>query len=90
MNTASAPLTASARSVVKDEPPGGGVGGDHLLEARLVDRHLAFLQARDLAFVLVDAGDFDAEFGKAGAGNQADIAAADHRNAHSKTPARRN
>ncbi len=72
------------------EAPGGRVAGDDLVEARLVDRDLASLQARDLAVVLVDAGDFDAEFGKARARNQADIAGADDRNAHSENSTRRN
>ena len=58
------------------------VVGDQLVEARLVDRDLAALQALDLAGVLVDADHVVAEIGKAGAGDQADIARADHRNLH--------
>ena len=64
------------------QPPGLHVGGDQIVEARLVDRHLAALERRDLAGVLVDAGDVMAEIGKAGPGNEADIAGADHRDAH--------
>ncbi len=40
------------------------------------------LEARDLALVLVDADDLDAELGKTGAGDQPDIAGADHGNTH--------
>ena len=40
------------------------------------------LQRGDLVGVLVDAGDVVAEIGKAGAGDQADIAGTDHRYAH--------
>ena len=76
---------APARSVVKSSRPGLDVGGDQLVEARLVDRDLAALQRRDLAGVLVDAGDVVAEIGKAGAGHKADIAGADHCDAHEKT-----
>ena len=64
------------------QPPRAHVGGDQIVEAGLVDRHLAALQRRDLAGVLVDAGDVVAEIGKAGPGNEADIAGADHRDAH--------
>ena len=82
MNTASASATGAFSSVAKLKPPGLHVGGDQIVEARLVDRHLAALQRRDLAGVLVDAGDVMAEIGKAGPGNEADIAGADHRDAH--------
>ena len=74
---------------MKRQPAGRGVGGDDLLEAGLVDRHLAALEPGDLARVLVDAGDLDAEFGKAGAGDEPDITRADHRNAHDLTPVER-
>ena len=50
------------------------VVGDDLGEARLEDRDLAALQGRDLARVLVDAGDDMAEVGETGAGHQAHIA----------------
>ena len=45
-----------------------------LVEAGLVDRHLALEQAGDLALLLVDADDVMAELGEAGAGHQSDIA----------------
>src|SRR5436853_3100489 len=64
------------------EAPAADVALDQLVEARLEDRHLALLQRRDLPSVLVDAGHVVAEIGKARAGNQADIARADHRDAH--------
>ena len=66
----------------KAQAPGLHVGGDQIVEARLVDRHLAALQRRDLVGVLVDAGDVMAEIGKAGPRNEADVAGADHCNAH--------
>ena len=55
---------------------------DELVEARFEDRDFALLQTRDLALVLVDAGDDMAEVGEACAGDEADIAGADHGNAH--------
>jgi len=61
---------------------GGDVAGDQIVQAGLVDRNFAALQPLDLAGVLVDASDVHAEFRKAGAGDQADIARADHRYAH--------
>ena len=54
------------------------IGGDELLETRLVDRDLAGLQPGDLRRVLVDADDVVAKFRQAGAGHQADIAGPDH------------
>jgi hypothetical protein len=44
---------------------------------------LAALEAGDLAGVVVDADHIGAELRKTGAGNQTDIAGANHRNAHS-------
>ena len=61
------------------QPLGLDVGRHQRVEPGLEDRHLAAPQRRDLAGVLVDAGDLVAEIGKAGAGYQADIAGADHR-----------
>ena len=72
---------------MKAQPPGLHVGGDQFVEARLVDRHLAALQRLDLGRVLIDADDVVAEIGKAGARNEADIARADHCNAHLVFPA---
>jgi hypothetical protein len=70
------------------EPAGRLVDRDELVEARLVDRHLAALQPRDLVGVLVDAGDRHAEFGEAGPRDEPDIARADHRYTHQPTPFR--
>ena len=82
MNTASA-LAHRLRQVGGEgQPACAHVAGDQLVEPRLVDRHLAALERRDLAGVLVDADHVVAEIGKAGAGNEADIAGADHRDAH--------
>ena len=88
MNTASAPATAAGRSVVKARRPACALRGDQIVEAGLEDRDLAAAQPRDLARVLVDAGDVDAELGEAGAGDQADIAGADHGDAHGVRPPR--
>ena len=55
---------------------------DDVLEPRLEDRNLPALQRLDLARVLVDAGHDMAEIGKARPGNQADIAATNHRKPH--------
>ena len=70
--------------VGKFQPPGAGIGGDQVGEARLVDRHLAARERADLFGVLVDAGHVVAEIGEAGPGNEADITGADHGNAHAK------
>ena len=51
--------------------------GDQLLEAGLVDRDLAALEALDLVGVDVDAPDLVAELGEAGRGDEADVAGAD-------------
>ena len=53
----SAPATPAFTSVVKRQAPFGGVVGDQLVEARLVDRHLAALEAFDLLRVEIAAGD---------------------------------
>jgi len=58
------------------------VGGDQVVQPGLVDRHLAALERGDLGLILVDTGHFVAEVGEAGPGNEADIAGADHGNAH--------
>ena len=50
---------------------------DELLEAGLVDRDLAVLEARDLVGVDVDAVDVVAELGEARRGDEADVAGAD-------------
>ena len=66
----------------EEEPLLAHVLGNQLGEARLVDRHLASRQGGDLVGVLVDAGHDVAEVGKAGAGDEADVAGTDHGNAH--------
>ena len=56
------------------EAPGFDVAFDVSLEARLVDRYLAFIQASNLVLVDVVTDDVVAHFGHAGTGNKADIA----------------
>ena len=85
MNTASASRTASAASVAKNSRPSRDVARDQV-QPRLEDRHHARLRAGDLAVVLVDAGDDVAEVGETGPGHEPDIARADHRDAHPKSP----
>ena len=41
------------------------VVGDHLVQTGLIDRHHVFVQQLNLAGVLIDASDIDAEFRKA-------------------------
>ena len=82
MNTASAPFDASGEVGREGQPPALGIGLDQRLEPRLPDRHPAGIQAVDLRRVLVDAADAMAEIGKAGPGNEPDIAGADHRDTH--------
>ena len=82
MNTASAPADRRVQIGREAQPPGRGVVGHQLLEAGLVDRDLAAAEPLDLIGILIDASHRDAEFRKTGAGNQADIAGADHRYAH--------
>ena len=50
--------------------------------ARLENRNLAPAQSRDLAGILVHAGDLVAEIREAGAGHQPHIARANHGNPH--------
>ena len=68
--------------VGEDEAPGAAIGVDDLVEARLEDRNLALLQARNLVQVLVDASDIDAELGKARARDQPDVTGSDHCDTH--------
>ena len=44
------------------------------------------LRSLDAARVVIDAEDVEAEFGKAGAENETDIAGTDHRDLHALTP----
>ena len=55
-----------------------GVPLEHEVEARLVDRHLARLQALDPLREDVANHDLVAELGEAGAGHEADVAGAEH------------
>ena len=55
-----------------------GVARQQLLQAGLVDRHLAAPQALDLGGVDVHAPHVAAELGEAGRGHQPDVAGADH------------
>ena len=64
------------------QPARARIVGDQVIKAGLIDRHLAAAQRRDLCLVLVDADNLVPEVGKASAGNKADIAGADHGNAH--------
>ena len=71
------------------QPPGLDVGGDQLFQARLEDRHPALGEGGELSRVGLDHRDLGAELGEAGAGDEADIAAADHGYAHGQSPFRR-
>src|SRR5690242_4483229 len=53
-----------------------------LFEARLVDRHLAAVQHRDLFGIVIDADHFVAEVAKDASSHQADIARSNHANIH--------
>ena len=67
---------------MKAQPAGLDVGGDELFQARFVDRHAAVEQRGEPVRVGLDDGDLGAELGEAGAGDEADITAADHCDAH--------
>ncbi|MNT05647.1 hypothetical protein D3C72_1402750 [compost metagenome] len=69
----------------KRQAAGGPVALDQLLQARLVDRHPACVKQRDLLLVQVQAEHVVAEFRQAGAGDQADIAATDNCDFHSRS-----
>ena len=71
-----------SRLAANCEPPLPHVGFDELGEARLENRNFAAIERRDPPGILVDAGHVVTEIGKAGAGNKADIAGADHGHAH--------
>ena len=68
------------------ETPLAGVRSHEILEARLVDRHLAAAERRDLLIVFVDTGNFVTKIGQTCSGNQPNIASADHRNTHRSAP----
>src|SRR6185295_13725715 len=50
------------------------------------DRNCAAAELGDLGRVVVDTGDLVSEVGKAGAGDEPDIACADHGNTHKTSP----
>ena len=58
------------------------LGTFHFGQPGLVDRNLALFEPVDLILVDVDAGDVVAAVGEAGAGDQADVAGADHDDFH--------
>src|SRR5437867_502138 len=65
-----------------------GIGFDEGFQAWFEDGDLAFLEALDLVFILIDADDLHTELGEAGSRHQADIARSDHGNTHELTPPR--
>src|ERR1700722_13291004 len=69
------------------EPVLSDVRAHQGFEPRLVDRYRALFQGIDAAGILVDAGDVVAEIGKAGTGNNSDIAGSYHDNLHRKVSA---
>ena len=66
----------------KRQPRRPHIGGHQRLEPRLVDRHLAAPQPRNLCRIGVDTSHRHAEFGKTRPRNQAHIPRPDHCNAH--------
>ena len=68
------------------QTPRSDVARDEIGEPRLVDRHLAGAQARDLVGVLVDAADHVPEIREARARDQPDISRPDDRNLHETSP----
>jgi hypothetical protein len=75
-----------ARKLAAEFQPGGAhIGTDHVVQPGLVNRHFAAQKGGDLRFILVDANDLVAEIGETGAGNKANVAGADHGNAHVKS-----
>jgi hypothetical protein len=73
-------ITSERVGQVRGEVQPGDVAREQLLQAGLVDRHLAAAQTLDLGSVYVHAPDLAAELGEAGCGDQPDIAGADHAN----------
>ena len=64
------------------EPPGRDVLRHQLVETGFVDRHASFVECGQLVGIDLHDRDVGAEFGEAGAGDEADVAAADHSDAH--------
>jgi len=69
--------------------PGSDVARDIGIQPGFENRDLALFQAVDLAFVLIDTGNVDAEFREARPGHKPDIAGSDHCNAHDESPLRK-
>ena len=76
------PVDRGGQVAGEGEAAGRDVVGHQLLQARFVDRHFAVAQRGELSRIGLDHRDLGAEFGEAGAGYQADIAATDHRDTH--------
>ena len=76
--------TPSAVLLVKVKPAGGDVFLHQFLQARLVNGDAAGLEQFDLGRVVIHADDLVADFGEAGAGDQADVAGADDGQFHGR------
>ena len=61
---------------------GLGVALDQRIQPGLVDRNLAAVQPLDLAGIDIDTDDMVARIRQTGAGDQADVAGAENRDAH--------
>ena len=70
---------------LEGQAAGADVSRDDLVQARLEDRNLAGAQGCDFFLLLVDADDVVSELRQAGTRDKADIARADHRDAHCLT-----
>jgi len=68
----------------KGQPPRLDVLGHQRVETRFIDRHFSLLEPLDLVCIFVDAHNVVPEIGKTHAGDQADIARANHGNFHVK------
>ena len=84
MNETSVAATAAAASVVARRPAGGDGLGDDAVDLLLDDRRAAGVEHRDLVGGDIDAHHLMPEGGKAGAGDGADIADAEDRDAHGR------
>ena len=82
MNTISEARTAVCRSVVNVRRSSRSLRTTSLLEAGLVDGHLAVLERPDLRLVFIDAGDGVSVFGEARTQDEPDIAGADDGDFH--------
>ena len=71
---------------MKRRRPAADVALDQRVEAGLVDRHAARVQHRDLRGVDVEAQHVVADLGETGAGDEADVPGADHRDLHADVP----